>query len=137
MALLSWFPSSPRPSYTFQFHQLLSSAHASSSSSSNSKLYFTYFNHRTQSSTFPLSAMPASPPNICSQESPKIDTSLLTVAESFYEDELLAAANLRVRSFHDFPPDSFGVQVSLPLQFYIFLISLCQISILCIPIVFY
>ncbi|KAK7265323.1 hypothetical protein RJT34_32942 [Clitoria ternatea] len=40
----------------------------------------------------------------------KIDTSLLTIAESFYEDELWAAASLRVRSFHQFRPDTFGVQ---------------------------
>ncbi|XP_061347465.1 GCN5-related N-acetyltransferase 7, chloroplastic isoform X2 [Gastrolobium bilobum] len=45
--------------------------------------------------------------NVCTQ---KIDTTLLTIAESFYEDELWAAACLRVRSFHEFRPDTFGVQ---------------------------
>ncbi|XP_014620849.1 uncharacterized protein LOC114382170 isoform X1 [Glycine soja] len=44
--------------------------------------------------------------NICTQ---KIDTTLLTIAESFYEDELWAAACLRVRSFNQFRPDAFGI----------------------------
>nr|ACU22891.1 unknown [Glycine max] len=39
----------------------------------------------------------------------KIDTTLLTIAESFYEDELWAAACLRVRSFNQFRPDAFGI----------------------------
>lgn len=43
----------------------------------------------------------------------KLDTTLLSIAESLYEDELWAAACLRVRSFHQFRPDTFGVQVSL------------------------
>ncbi|KAG4932480.1 hypothetical protein JHK87_046482 [Glycine soja] len=45
--------------------------------------------------------------NICTQ---KIDTNLLTIAESFYEDELWAAACLRVRSFNQFRADAFGIQ---------------------------
>ncbi|BAT76667.1 hypothetical protein VIGAN_01470600 [Vigna angularis var. angularis] len=39
-----------------------------------------------------------------------LDTTLLSIAESFYEDELWAAACLRVRSFHQFRPDAFGVR---------------------------
>ncbi|QCD80452.1 uncharacterized protein LOC114177771 [Vigna unguiculata] len=40
----------------------------------------------------------------------KLDTSLLSITESFYEDELWAAACLRVRSFNQFRPDAFGIR---------------------------
>jgi len=46
----------------------------------------------------------------------KLDTSLLSITESFYEDELWAAACLRVRSFNQFRPDAFGIRVSLSFQ---------------------
>ncbi|KAE9601694.1 hypothetical protein Lal_00040508 [Lupinus albus] len=42
--------------------------------------------------------------------SPKIDTSFLTIDESFYDDEFWAAASLRVRSFNVFRPDTFGLR---------------------------
>ncbi|XP_015933429.1 uncharacterized protein LOC107459710 [Arachis duranensis] len=81
--------------------------HSSSSSSSSSSSFIYYFpvfsNVRTQIQCS------ASTTDVCTQ-SPKIDTSLLTIAESFYEDELWAAASLRVRSFNRFHPDTFGLQ---------------------------
>ncbi|KAJ8750969.1 hypothetical protein K2173_016150 [Erythroxylum novogranatense] len=40
----------------------------------------------------------------------RIDKSALLVAETVSEDELWAAARLRVRSFYDFDPSSFGIQ---------------------------
>lgn len=94
MALLSsLFSSPPIPSSAFpSYSSLTSNFHAIS-------------NLRTQIQSSAAST------NICTQ---KIDTSLLTIAESFYEDELWAAASLRVRSFNNFPPDTFGLQVSLP-----------------------
>ncbi|XP_027331828.1 uncharacterized protein LOC113847136 isoform X2 [Abrus precatorius] len=73
----------------------------------------------TSSSSFPFSTNSYAFSNLRSQihSSPstniftqKIDTTLLTIAESFYDDELWAAASLRVRSFHQFRPDTFGVQ---------------------------
>ncbi|XP_027331829.1 uncharacterized protein LOC113847136 isoform X3 [Abrus precatorius] len=75
----------------------------------------------TSSSSFPFSTNSYAFSNLRSQihSSPstniftqKIDTTLLTIAESFYDDELWAAASLRVRSFHQFRPDTFGVQFS-------------------------
>ncbi|KAF7806591.1 N-acyltransferase superfamily protein [Senna tora] len=73
-------------------------------------LHFAFFNLKPQSSASPISAMPASSPDICTPQSPKIDTSLLTIAQSFYDDELWAASCLRARSFNDFRPDTFGLQ---------------------------
>ncbi|KAI5416595.1 hypothetical protein KIW84_041585 [Lathyrus oleraceus] len=37
---------------------------------------------------------------------------MITIAESFYDDELWAASSLRVRSFNQFRPGTYGVQVS-------------------------
>jgi hypothetical protein len=42
-----------------------------------------------------------------------IDKSSLTISETSSEDQLWAAACLRVRSFHEFKPSTFGIQVSL------------------------
>ncbi|KAI9072918.1 hypothetical protein K1719_045133 [Acacia pycnantha] len=97
MALVSSISSSPRPPSPFLFNHLLHSP-----SSYTPRLCFTSFNLSPQSSSSPISAMP--PP------SPKIDTSFLTLAESFYDDELFAASSLRVRSFRNFPPETFGLQ---------------------------
>lgn len=41
----------------------------------------------------------------------RVDKSTLNVAEGFAEDELWAAACLRVRSFYQFKPTMFGLQV--------------------------
>ncbi|XP_054821743.1 uncharacterized protein LOC129320349 [Prosopis cineraria] len=98
MALLSSLSSSPCPPSPFLFNHFLHS----SSCSSISRLCFTSFNS--------ISAMPPSSPDVCAKHSLKIDTSLLTLVESFYEDELRAASSLRVRSFHNFSPDTFGLQ---------------------------
>lgn len=49
------------------------------------------------------------------------DRSTLSVAEAFSDDQLWAAACLRVRSFYHFRPNSVGVQVSLCFYFYVFL----------------
>ncbi|XP_061964052.1 GCN5-related N-acetyltransferase 7, chloroplastic isoform X3 [Populus nigra] len=44
-----------------------------------------------------------------------IDKSSLTISETSSEDQLWAAACLRVRSFHEFKPSTFGIQfLSLP-----------------------
>ncbi|KAK2412670.1 Acyl-CoA N-acyltransferase (NAT) superfamily protein [Trifolium repens] len=79
--------------------------HSSSSSSSTFQNSVSncnsIFNLRTQIQSS------ASSTNICTQ---KIDTSLITIAESFYDDELWAASSLRVRSFNEFRPDTFGLQ---------------------------
>ncbi|OIW19458.1 hypothetical protein TanjilG_09478 [Lupinus angustifolius] len=78
-------------------------------SSSSSSYYYSSFSYsfsnlRTQiQSSFSVSIE-------TQQHFPKIDTSFLTIAESFYEDELWAAASLRVRSFNDFSPDTFGLR---------------------------
>ncbi|XP_028797429.1 uncharacterized protein LOC114752895 isoform X2 [Neltuma alba] len=103
MALLSSISSSPRSPSPFLFNHLLHSPPPPPPSCSFiSRLCFTSFNLSTQFSSSPISAMPPS--------SPKIDTSLLTLDESFYDDELWAASSLRVRSFREFPPDTFGLQ---------------------------
>ncbi|KAI4344358.1 hypothetical protein L6164_011592 [Bauhinia variegata] len=111
MALLSSLSHSPRP-FSTTFHHLNSSP--SAYSASKCRLYFTFFNPRIQSCAPAISGriilIPLSSSNICTQESAKVDASLLTITESFYEDELWAAACLRIRSFHDFKPDTFGVQ---------------------------
>ncbi|CAL5198444.1 unnamed protein product [Lathyrus oleraceus] len=77
------------------------SIHSSSSTFPNSALTFANYNTRTQVQSSPSST------NICTQ---KIDTSLITIAESFYDDELWAASSLRVRSFNQFRPGTYGVQ---------------------------
>lgn len=46
------------------------------------------------------------------------DRSTLSVAEAFSDDQLWAAACLRVRSFYHFRPSSIGVEVSLCFYFY-------------------
>ncbi|XP_028773696.1 uncharacterized protein LOC114730758 isoform X1 [Neltuma alba] len=103
MALLSSISSSPRSPSPFLFNHLLHSPPPPPPSCSFiSRLCFTSFNLSTQFSSSPISAMPPS--------SPKIDTSLLTLDESFYDDDLWAASSLRVRSFREFPPDTFGLQ---------------------------
>ncbi|KAI5414860.1 uncharacterized protein LOC127138503 isoform X2 [Lathyrus oleraceus] len=79
------------------------SIHSSSSTFPNSALTFSNYNTRT-----PIQSSPSST-NICTQ---KIDTSLITIAESFYDDELWAASSLRVRSFNQFRPGTYGVQFS-------------------------
>ena len=48
---------------------------------------------------------------LCANETIKMDKSTLSVAEATSEDELLAAACLRVRTFYDFR-ESFGIEVS-------------------------
>lgn len=73
----------------------------SSSPFSNSALTCSTSNLRIQFQSY------ASSINICTQ---KIDTSLITIAESFYDDEFWAASSLRVRSFNQFRPDTYGVQ---------------------------
>ncbi|PNX92825.1 gcn5-related n-acetyltransferase family protein [Trifolium pratense] len=79
--------------------------HSSSSTFPNSAL--TYSNYNSISNLRTQIQSSASSTNICTQ---KIDTSLITIAESFYDDELWAASSLRVRSFNEFRPDTFGVQ---------------------------
>lgn len=63
---------------------------------------------------FPL--RPITPLHVCTphhqEDSLSIDKSSLIVDETTAEDQLWAAACLRVRSFHQFDPDSFGVLVS-------------------------
>nr|DAD31672.1 TPA_asm: hypothetical protein HUJ06_010523 [Nelumbo nucifera] len=51
---------------------------------------------------------------LCTQELVTIDRSALVVAEAFSEEQLWAAACLRVRSFNEFQ-ESYGVQVSFQL----------------------
>ena len=77
---------------------------------SSSPLTYSTSNLRTQIQSY------ASSTNICTQ---KIDTSLITIAESFYDDEFWAASSLRVRSFNQFRPDTFGVQVSFSTPFFL------------------
>jgi hypothetical protein len=83
----------------------------SSSPFSNSALTCSTSNLRIQFQSY------ASSINICTQ---KIDTSLITIAESFYDDEFWAASSLRVRSFNQFRPDTYGVQVSFFTPFFFF-----------------
>lgn len=75
----------------------------------NSALTCSISNLRTQIQSYACST------NICTQ---KIDTSLITIAESFYDDEFWAASSLRVRSFNQFRPDTFGLQVSFFTPFF-------------------
>ena len=49
-----------------------------------------------------------------------IDKSLLSLAEAFSEEELWAAACLRVRSFYEFRPSAYGIRVSPRLSFHLF-----------------
>ncbi|GAU20960.1 hypothetical protein TSUD_201090 [Trifolium subterraneum] len=81
----------------------------SSSSSTFPNSALTYSNYNSISNLRTLIQSSASSTNICTQ---KIDTSLINIAESFYDDELWAASSLRVRSFNEFRPDTFGVQFS-------------------------
>ncbi|XP_058728719.1 GCN5-related N-acetyltransferase 7, chloroplastic isoform X2 [Vicia villosa] len=69
----------------------------------------TFSNHNTISNFKPQIQSSSSSTNVCTQ---KIDTSLITIAESFYDDELWAASSLRIRSFNEFRPDTYGVQFS-------------------------
>ena len=52
------------------------------------------------------------------QQSTSIDKSSLIVAETASEDQLWAAACLRVRSFYDFQASSYGIQVRLSFSFF-------------------
>ncbi|KAB1204180.1 hypothetical protein CJ030_MR8G028261 [Morella rubra] len=53
---------------------------------------------------------PITASQLCSTlDTSPIDTSSLNVAEAFSQDELWAAACLRVRSFYEFRPDAYGV----------------------------
>ncbi|KAI4335480.1 hypothetical protein L6164_014121 [Bauhinia variegata] len=121
MALLSSLSHSPT---TFHHPNSSSSAYYAS----KCRLSFPFFNPRIKSCASAISGRvihrPLSSSNICTQESAKVDSPLLSITESFYEDELWAAACLRVRSFHDFAPDTFGIQVSLRFPF----LSLCVCS---------
>lgn len=49
-----------------------------------------------------------------------IDKSFLNLAEAFSEEELWAAACLRVRSFYEFRPSAYGIRVSPRLSFHLF-----------------
>ena len=109
MALLSPLAFSPRPSPSPTFHPLISSASLVSTLFSSPYSYRSFFypnsiTFLSVSSTFRIQA---SASNICTQ----IETSLLTIAESYYDDELWAAACLRVRSFNEFRHDTFAIQV--------------------------
>ncbi|KAL9445418.1 hypothetical protein AB3S75_018414 [Citrus x aurantiifolia] len=78
----------------------------------NHKLNRSKFSAFTLSLRFPL--RPINLLHVCTpphqEDSLSIDKSSLVVDETTAEDQLWAAACLRVRSFHQFDPDSFGVQ---------------------------
>lgn len=57
---------------------------------------------------------------LCAPDTLVLDKSKLSVAETVSEDELWAAACLRVRTFNDFTSDSFGIEVSNVLYFRVF-----------------
>lgn len=70
--------------------------------------------------------------HLCNPETPtKLDKSALRLAEAVSEDELWAAACLRIRSFNDFRP-SVGVEVSSPCvgfdQFHSFFFSVNSVN---------
>lgn len=48
-----------------------------------------------------------------------IDKSFLNLAEAFSEEELWAAACLRIRSFYEFRPSAYGIRVSPTLSFHL------------------
>lgn len=93
---------------------------SSISCSTTSIISLNHKHNRSKFSAFTLSLrFPLRPINllhVCTpphqEDSLSIDKSSLVVDETTAEDQLWAAARLRVRSFHQFDPDSFGVQVS-------------------------
>lgn len=93
---------------------------SSISCSTTSIISLNHKHNRSKFSAFTLSLrFPLRPINllhVCTpphqEDSLSIDKSSLVVDETTAEDQLWAAACLRVRSFHQFDPDSFGVQVS-------------------------
>lgn len=60
---------------------------------------------------------PVSASQICV---PSIDRSTFVVSETVSEDELWAAASLRVRTFNEFNPSSYNIQVSSSFDFTFF-----------------
>lgn len=87
----------------------------------------TSYPHLTLSSSLPRSfcnwpqsscrrlLKPIAATHLCPEETHhRIDKSLVKISEAVAEDELWAAACLRVRTFYDFDPTTFRVQVSTP-----------------------
>lgn len=103
MALVSSPPCSPRPPPNRSFYSTAMATQSSSFAGSlrrpirHCRLPITASHLCTHSHTFPST----------------FDRSLVTIDEAFSDDQLWAAACLRVRSFYHFQPNSFGVQVSL------------------------
>ncbi|XP_015883297.3 GCN5-related N-acetyltransferase 7, chloroplastic isoform X2 [Ziziphus jujuba] len=100
MALVSSPPCSPRPPPNRSFYSTAMATQSSSFAGSlrrpirHCRLPITASHLCTHSHTFPST----------------FDRSLVTIDEAFSDDQLWAAACLRVRSFYHFQPNSFGVQ---------------------------
>lgn len=82
------------------------------SSSSSSPL------HTSMAASRRLRCRPIAASSLCTDNqtippSSAIDRSAVSVAEAFSEDQLWAAASLRVRSFYEFNPSSYRIEVSL------------------------
>ncbi|XP_065851123.1 GCN5-related N-acetyltransferase 7, chloroplastic [Euphorbia lathyris] len=82
---ISWLLTSPNCCYYFNSHSLF---------------------HQSPSRRFHIRPITAS--NICTPH--EVDKSSLIIAETEAEDQLWAASCLRIRSFHDFQPSTYGVQ---------------------------
>lgn len=87
---------------------LLSPPYYPATTSSSSSPYFHLSFHAT-SRRRPITAV-ASSSHLCNPT--KLDKSALKLAEAVSEDELWAAARLRIRTFNDFSPSVVGVEVS-------------------------
>lgn len=98
MAVLSSYPSTLIISLSFTYQNLCSSLNS------------TGFLQQSTSRRFHIRTVGAS--QVCTPH--EVDKSSLIIAETEAEDELWAASCLRVRSFYEFTPSSYGIPVSQP-----------------------